>query len=210
VDFEQAIETQRLRLLRILTGLVVLVGVLSAYPVSRCFSVSVCQFVGSILLRAETAARYLVIAQARMMGARRGIDVGFSESLAFIADDADVSVSECQRRLRALRAVLMDLPRCVLRLLRRIKKQSRVRVPRPSLCSDARISRFLRGWRLAGTRVERPPDNELSSSASNTLTATWQLPPCRYSVCSITAVQTASRQQYVHHGWPFQHPQGEG
>lgn len=164
MDIERALETQRLRLLRMVAGLVVLVGFLSAHPVSRGFSIWTCRFVGSILSRAEAAARYLVIAQARMMDARNGIDVSFSESLALVTDDADVSPTEYQRRLKALRAILMDLPRHALRLLRRIEKQSRVDTHQPSPYPDTRLSTSCHDWRLAGNRIDRPPDHSHPAS----------------------------------------------
>jgi len=132
VDIERALETQRLRLLRMVAGLVVLVGFLSAHPVSRGFSIWTCRFVGSILSRAEAAARYLVIAQARM--------------------------------LKALRAILMDLPRHALRLLRRIEKQSRVDTHQPSPYPDTRLSTSCHDWRLAGNRIDRPPDHSHPAS----------------------------------------------
>jgi len=165
VDFEQAIETQRLRLLRIVAGLIILLGVLSLGPVSRGFSVWTCRFVESILSRAEAAARYLIIAHAYQMIARSGMDLNrkqISESLAreFATDGADVSLSECQRRLKVLRAVLKDLPRAALRLLRLIEKQSRraMSTDQPSRFPHSRLSTSLHDWRLAGMRIERLPD----------------------------------------------------
>jgi len=167
VDFETALETQRLRLLRLVAGLIVLLGVLSVGPVSRGFSSWTCHFVGSILSRAEAAARYLVIAHAHRMVARSGLDVERSQisgtlASSFAADDAVVSVSECLRRLTVLRGVLMDLPRAALRLLRRIEKQGRraMQTHRPPFCADTDFSASLRDWRLAGTRIERPPDQD--------------------------------------------------
>ena len=164
MDFQQALEIQRFRLLRLVAGLAVLLGVLSVGPVSRCFSVSICRFVGSVLSRAETAARYLVIAQARSMVARSGIEVDQREIFAcldrvLIQDDDDVSLSDCQRRLNGLRAVLRDLRRSALRLLRWIEKQNRrtLQTRQPSPCT-AHLSASLRDWKLATVRIERPPD----------------------------------------------------
>ena len=165
MDLERTLETQRLRLLRLVAGLVVLVGVLSVGPVSRVFSVLICRYVGSVLSRAEEAARYLVIAHAYRVVARSGFDVDrslISESLdrAVSADCADVSLPACRRRLKVLRAVLADLPRHALRLLCRIEKQNRrtMRVDHSSPCPNARLSASLCQWRLAGNRIERPPD----------------------------------------------------
>ena len=160
---ERAIETQRLRLLRLVAGLLVAVGFLSVGPVSRVFSEWACGFVGSVLSRAELASRYLVIVQARRIMAERDIALDFSLHLkrlplAFDTPEA-VSRADCRSRLMALQAVLRDLPRHALRLLRRIKKQSheacadRAR-PRP----DAPLSTSLHNWHLAESFIERPPD----------------------------------------------------
>ena len=162
---ERAIETQRLRLLRIIAGLLVAVGFLSVGPVSRSFSDWVCEYVDSILSRAELAGRYLIVAQARLMAARAGIDLDrnrFSECLIFdfTACEADFSLSECRARLKALQAVLFDLPGQARCLLRRIGKQKRSeeRAARPLPRPAMRRSVSLRAWRLARTRIERPPD----------------------------------------------------
>lgn len=164
MDFEQALETQRHRLLRIIAGLVVLLGFLSAAPISRNFSVWVCGFVGSVLARAELAARYLVIAQAYRMAARSGFkgdrdQIRASLNHAVKHDEADMSPSACRRRIKVLRAMLMDLPRQAHRLLRRVEKQCRRKgrkdrsAPRP----DTTPSGSLHETRRAKTRIERPP-----------------------------------------------------
>ena len=164
MDFEQAIETQRLRLLRLVAGLIVLLGFLSVGPVARGFSVSVCRFVGSVLSRAEAAARYLVMAQAHSMVAQSGFHVRQSQLSAcfervFAADESDLSVAECQRRMRVLRAVLKDLPRSARSLLRQIAKHARRtgRVLPVSPRPEARLPAPLCAWRLAQARIERPP-----------------------------------------------------
>ncbi len=172
MDFERALETQRLKLLRLVAGLVVLVGVLSLGPISRGFSITVCRFVGAMLSRAETAAQYLVIAQARLMDSRSGMAIGqsqFSESLAraFPAEEKDVSLSDCRERLKALLAVLTHLPRHAARLIRRIEKQMRdsARTYPLSPHSDECLSGVLDGLRLVGPRIERPPDKGLLVSS---------------------------------------------
>jgi len=122
-------------------------------------------WVGSILSRAELASRYLVIVQARRILAARGVAPDFSHLLADLpladaASDAEVSVAECRVRLRALRAVLSDLPRHALRLLRRIERPAAGAVigvqdkPRPM----KRRADSLRILRIAKNRIERPPD----------------------------------------------------
>ena len=165
MDMERAIETQRLRLLRLLAGLLVAIGFLSVGPVSRGFSDWACGFVGSVLSRAEAAARCLVIAQARLIAERMGSGIDRSLfSMPAIHDfsdsDTDVSLSDLHRRLCALRALLSNLPRHALRLLRRIEKRKQGgaltdrRLPR----FDPSISAALHPARRAGNRIERPPD----------------------------------------------------
>ncbi len=174
MDIEQTLETQRHRLLRIVAGLVVLVGVLAVGPVSRRFSDWTLGFVGSVLSRAEAAARYLLITQACLIISRNGLDLDRRRIPEFLApvvivddDGTDISLTNCQGRLRALRAVLMDLPRYAGRLLRRMEKQVRRTTsgdqasPRPEQNQSALLGR----WRLAAKRVERPPDKVRCGSA---------------------------------------------
>jgi len=165
---ERAIDTQRLRLLRLVAGLLVAVGILSVGPVSRGFSIWACEFVGSILSRAEVATRYLVVAQARRIAALRGGTVEMSRfSVPFAPEfplcETQTTVRDLRLRLRALQAVLTNLPRHALRLMRRIGKRRRSGAqvsPRPSTL----FSGTLFDWRLAGIRIERPPDSILCTS----------------------------------------------
>ncbi len=171
MDIERTLETQRHRLLRIVAGLVVAVGVLALGPVSHRFSDWTLSFVGSILTRAEAATRYLLIAQACLMVDRCGLDIDRSQISIPLApalgmDDTKISVSESRRRLKALRAMLLDLPRYALRLLHRIEKQIRramgadrtSRDGYPSHCS------VLDAWHLTVIRIERPPDKIVPAS----------------------------------------------
>ncbi len=165
MDFDRTLETQRLKLLRIVAGLVVVVGFLSVGPVSRGFSIWVRELVGAILTRAEAAARCLVIAQAGSMLARSGTDMDrnvFSENLArvFTVDETEVSLTDCGQRLKALRAVLMELPRHAARLIRRIQKHMRraTRAVRVSIDRKLCVCAALDGWLKPDTRIERPPD----------------------------------------------------
>ena len=163
VDFQQAIETQRLRLLRILAGLAVLLGVLAVGPVSRGFSDAVCRFVGSLLSRAELAARNLVIAEAGLIATRTNSDVErarlFDVPLPAIArEEGDCALLDLRARLVAVRRMLHDLPRYGLRLLRRAEKRIREisHIASSAPCPEDRTA--LDAWRLAEIRVERPPD----------------------------------------------------
>ena len=176
MDFERTLEIQRLRLLRLVAGLLVAVGFLSALPVSRSFSARSCQFIGSVLSRAEAAARCLVIVQARMIAAQSGRTIdrrSLSDSInrALAMNETDGTVFTCQRRLKALRAMVSDLPRHALRLLHRIDKHQRRTgrtcgvSPRPDLILAAALSDL----RLADGRIERPPEKAFPPYISMTL-----------------------------------------
>ena len=169
MDFERTLEAQRLKLFRIVAGLFVVVGVLSVGPVSRGFSVWACGFVGSILSRAEAAARCLVFARANSMIAGSGIELDrswLSESLAraFAASETEVSLSECRVRLKDLYAVLTDLPRHAVRLIRRAQKHMRraIRVDQLLPRLDRNHPAPICVWNLTTTRIERPPDKWLA------------------------------------------------
>ena len=171
MDIERTLETQRLRLLRIVAGLLVVVGFFAVGPVSRGFSDWVTRYVGSVLSRAEAAARCLVMTQACVIAARGGLAVDrglLSAALApeWSAEKPETSLAECQRRLQALRAVLLDVPRHALRLLRRIEKHMRraLRAARLSPCPGLCPSASLSGWRLGVIRIERPPDKASPAS----------------------------------------------
>ena len=171
MDMELAIETQRLRLHRLVAGLLVIVGFLSFGPVSRGFSDWTSRFVGSILSRAEAAARFLVIAQARRIATRHGFDGDHGKLLLVFTHElgacgTNPSLSDLRGRLEALQAVLKDLSRHALRLLRRLEKQCRRaacayrHLPR----AEERFLASLQGWRMAAIRIERPPDIDLPAS----------------------------------------------
>jgi len=179
VDIERTLETQRLKLLRIVAGLVVAVGFLALGPVSRVFSERGLGFVGSVLARAEAAARNLVITQVCLIAGRRGLALDCSLMVALsgadlVPEDTDVSWAACQRRLKVLRAVLSNLPRQALRLLRRIAKHARRKVRSHSQRFDPCHSISLRGGRRVAIRIERPPDKRCFSSLS-----ILPLPECR-------------------------------
>jgi len=179
VNFEQAIEIQRLRLLRVVAGLIVLLGVLSLGPISQCFSVSVCRFTASILSRAEAAARYLVIAQARAMLSQSGNSVTESQLLAcldrvFAANENEISLADGLKRLRVLRAVLKNLPRAASRLLHQIAKRARSTGRAQVLLPFPELREGLRDWELTSARVERPPDKAAKSKDHDTSRQAWR------------------------------------
>ncbi len=161
---ERALEVQRHKLLRVLAGLVLAVGFLSAGPVSHAFSRWAREGLSSVLSRAELAAQYLVVVQARLIAERSGesldlqkmIDIAHSNSARVGSED---SVCGLRRRLRAMQTLLNDLPRRGQRLLRRIEGVIRqvVSDALSLLCLEPQQS-FDNAWRIAPTRVERPPD----------------------------------------------------
>ena len=161
---ERALEVQRQRLLRVLAGLVLAVGFLSAGPFSQAFSRWARGVFSSVLSRAELASQYLVVVQARLIADRSGapidlqmmIDVALRNS---VATECEGSVCGLRQRLRAVQTLLNDLPRRGQRLLRQIERMLRRAVsgaltlsypePQPSINGAARI---------ALARIERPPD----------------------------------------------------
>jgi len=127
VDTKRALETQRLRLLRLLAGLLIAVAFASVAPIAPAWSRRVRAFVVSVLQRAELAAQNLVFVQACVMAAERG--VGYSPSCVgsqFVVrpfdDDALPTLNELRQRLNALSRLLDVLPRHAERMLRRMKR----------------------------------------------------------------------------------------
>ena len=156
---ERAIETQRHRLYRVLAGLVLAIGFLSLAPLSQTFSCRAREVLASVLSRAELAARYLVVAQARVL-AERSVD---SERLMALNDrvaDSDTSVSGLWRRVRALQSVLNNLPRQGRRLLRRIERAIRCvgDAAHPNTCSETQRPHLDGTQRITLARIKRPPD----------------------------------------------------
>jgi len=131
VDFEQALQTQRDALLRLLAGLFVAVAVISVAPIAPAWSRRVRSFVYSVLQRAEAAGQCLVLAQAYILARDHGGPQGLVrppsrdpvEAPCFDADDLP-SLAELRCRMNALRALLRNLPRSGRRLLGRMRKRS--------------------------------------------------------------------------------------
>ncbi len=173
MDIERTLETQRHRLLRIVAGLIVVIGVLAVGPVSRRFSDWTLGFVVSVLSRAEAAARFMLITQACLIISRNGLDLDrhrISEVLApdMRGNETGMSLFECQKRLKILHIILRDLPRCALRLIRRMEKllrhsskagQSSPRLDQDSLALSGDDA-------LPANRIERPPDKSSLVSLS--------------------------------------------
>ena len=135
------------------------VGFLSLAPLSQSFSCRARDVLALVLSRAELAARYLVVVQARVL-AERSVDCERLIALSNRAVDSDTSVSGLWRRVRALRSVLNNLPRQGRRLLRRIERAMRCvgdavhPVPRP----ETQRPRTENARQVTPARIERPPD----------------------------------------------------
>ncbi len=161
---ERALEVQRHRLLRVLAGLVLAVRFLSAGPVSHAFSRWAREVLSSVLSRAELAAQYLVVVQARLIAERSGepvdlqrmIDIAHSNSASVVSKD---TICGLRQRLLAVQTLLNDLPRRGQRLFRRSEGAIRQVVSEALslLCLETQPS-LDTAWRIAPARVERPPD----------------------------------------------------
>ena len=107
-----------------------------------------------------------MIVQAALIAAQTKSDVDRArlfDAPALADFEREGSPSDLRTRLAALRAVLDDLPRYGLRLLRRVEKHARriTRTVEPTPCPDVGRSRVLSDWRLVENRVERPPDKQM-------------------------------------------------
>ena len=161
MDFEQALEKQRLALLRLLAGLMVVVVLMSRVPVVSLAPCWVRRHVLSVLVRAETAANYLVIAAAGILfGARVETPlIGLSPPSSEPPMPDDCSHEGLLRRIEALRTVLRNLPRSARRL---IKRQAKRRLESGLAMGAPRLGAHEKGALTVGllfvARLDRPPD----------------------------------------------------
>ena len=178
LTIEQEIATQRLRLSRLVAGLLLAVVFVAAAPFSSAYRVWVREAVLSILTRAEYAAQCLVLVQARVLAAQAGVC-----AQAALLDAARKDMRNALRssettlpsfhalrlRLKALQAVLRDLPRHGLRLLRRLLGAGRASERGHFVPSREDRTGALR---LGGDVIERPPDKVVLRSKES-----MSLPP---------------------------------
>ena len=144
---EGAIETQRLKLLRLLAGLAVALGFLSTAPVAVGWSRWVRSVVFSVLRRAESAAHSLEFAQA-CVDAKKCVGQpqhSLPYDPAFEADDEPPSLAVLRRRTNALWRILEDFPRHGHRLLRQSAKRKPNRVVEPAGSRGMRLTLYTRG-----------------------------------------------------------------
>jgi len=161
VDLERALETQRVRLLRLLTGWFAVVAVMSGGPFAVALPRWVRAVFADLLVRAELAAQCLVQVSARLQAGDRW---GFVEdaSSSFVPLDAagrtdDVpSTAALLRRMRALRRLLQNLPHFGRRLLRRLDVGEARVFFGVAPAHDCRTPAASPQWIAPG--IERPPD----------------------------------------------------
>lgn len=180
VNIERVLEIKRLKLLRLVAGLFSVVIVLSAVFVpfgaaSGAVSRWALAGLSSVLSRAELAGQYLLIGQARLIAARTGVivdrDLLINLGLRERPGHAEARcTAELSRRLIALRALLMDVPRRGLCLLRRATGQAVLLSGGARRCADPSIHRAgaCGAWRLGRARIERPPDKPCPFSSAST------------------------------------------
>lgn len=172
MEIERKLESLRLRLLRLVAGLLVAVMFASGRPISSALSRWITRAILPLVPCAEAAARHLAIAQARIIADRRGSAVDLAGM-----PDADHSgqalwrsgetLGDLRKRLFALLAMLEDLPRHGACLLRRAEK----RLARHSSTRSRRRTgpavrgrSALRPRRRTARRIERPPDKSYRRS----------------------------------------------
>jgi len=153
VDFERALETQRLALLRLLAGLAFVVVVASRAPAVSLVPQWVYASVLSVIVRIEAAVDSLMIVAVYVFCGSRG--VGALASVAPSAAPEDGSAEGLLHRIAALRTILNDLPRHAKRLIKRLMRpRSKLAAATPPLsvaCPPAKAAPY-------PVRIERPPD----------------------------------------------------
>ena len=159
VDLERALEAQRVRLLRLLTGWLAVVALMSGGPLALPLPRWLRAFFADLLIRVEFAAQCMVQVSACLQAGQSGTVSSLRPMPvlrpAHSVDDVP-SVVALLRRMKTLRRLLRDLPRHGRRLLRRCESR---RVSRRT--SWAGLSRGASGFAMPQwivPEVERPPD----------------------------------------------------
>lgn len=159
VDLERSLETQRVRLLRLLAGWIAVLGVLSFGPVAIPSPRWVRAFFDRLLIRAELAAQFLVRATA-LTQATSGLVA--TAPLEIARDPQAFEVPSAQAlfaRIEALRDILENLPRTARRSLRaRNLVGAAIDFSAPPCCAPAPGQLATVGADWTPPRVERPPD----------------------------------------------------
>lgn len=159
MDLERALETQRVKLLRLVTGWMAVLGFLSAGPLALPLPRWVRGFFEDLLIRAELAAHYMLRASVRIQFQHAWIGTDARRGPAPHGRSSDVpSVTDLLRRMNTLCDVLQNLSRHARRLLRISKATDGVfDFSRPCLALEQdKSNRIDIEWQRP--RIERPPD----------------------------------------------------
>ena len=157
MDFERAIETERVRLLRLLTWWLALVGVLSGGPFQVPLPRWVCGFLDTLLPRAELAAQCLLTASTCLHRAGNPVvSIDTPKPIASRAPDDVPSSTALLRRMTVLRDLLENLSRYALRQSAQRQKSSPFDWTRRNFDIDERAASMHRPW--FAPRLARPPD----------------------------------------------------
>ena len=166
MDFERALETQRLALLRLLAGLAVAVWFVSCLPVVSMVPRQVRSVVASILIRAESAAASLVYVAALVLARRDGIAIANVPMPNPALSGGDLSAKVLLRRIAALRAVLDDLPRHAKRLIQRyLREREDQRLDRTHPLTASKDNPSVLANMAPLGRMDRPPDKRWRAAA---------------------------------------------
>jgi len=159
VDLKRAIDTQRLRLLRLVTGWVALLGFWSVGPWAVPLPRWARSYFAALLIRAEGAAQNLLQASASMQ-AGSGFVASAPIRHPIGAGQGDApSVPDLLRRMHALRETLENLHRRAWRLLRVPAVSGAAFDWSKLLPPDKTPERWTMTDAVrARARVERPPD----------------------------------------------------
>lgn len=155
---ERALETRRIKLLRLLAGWFFLAGFVSRGAFVLPLPRDVRRFLDSLVIRAELAAQYLLYASVRLRGGNARVIFGALPAPWSVRDVQDVpSVEALCRRMLALRDLLENLPREARRLVRKHADRRAGRLPRAARTTRAATAPVI-GHPARAPRAERPPD----------------------------------------------------
>jgi len=165
VETEQALETQRLALLRLLARLVFVLAFVSTAPIVSLVPRWVRSYVLSVLVRAEAAAESLVIVSACFLFGRQAVARAMGGAITaphpVALPERDFSAKYLLRRIAALRAKLNDLPRYAKRWMKR-RSTTEATTPRKDFAVDEGPTVPKRD--VIRARIERPPDRRFKFS----------------------------------------------
>ena len=165
MDFERAMETQRLKLLRILTGLALVVVFVARIPAVSMMPRWVCAAVLAQLVRIESAINSLIIVASVAVCGYRGEALRLPSPAHLDRSGRDVPIAGLLRKIARLQAILDDLPGHARRLMRRMTRSN---TAEPEVILPVKhdggllqvVSPFYR-------RIERPPIPSTLSIAMN-------------------------------------------